>query len=42
MARMRDFLVHYYHRINFHEVWDTCKNDLPMLIKNMKSFLGED
>jgi uncharacterized protein with HEPN domain len=42
MARMRDFLVHYYHRINLHEVWDTCKNDLPILIVNMKSFLGED
>ncbi|MCX7022167.1 MAG: DUF86 domain-containing protein [bacterium] len=42
MARMGDLLVHYYHRINFSEVWDTLKNDLPTLIENIKSFLGED
>ena len=42
MARMRDMLVHYYHRINFTEVWDTIKNDLPALIEHIKAFLGED
>lgn len=32
MARMRDLLIHAYQRVDLGEVWDTVKNDVPILI----------
>lgn len=32
MAKMRDLLIHAYQRVDLGEVWDTVKNDIPILI----------
>ena len=31
MKNMRNFLIHVYFGVNTKVVWDTCKNDLPIL-----------
>ena len=37
MKDMRNFLIHEYFGVNTKIVWDTCKNDLPIL----KSFVDK-
>ena len=36
MAGMRDFLIHDYLDVNYQIVWDTIKNDIPELEKQIK------
>jgi len=39
MKDMRNFLIHEYFGVNTKVVWDTCKNDLPMLKKFISTIL---
>ena len=36
---MRNFLIHEYFGVNTKVVWDTCKNDLPMLKQFISTIL---
>jgi len=42
MARMRDFLIHSYDRINLDQVWDTVQEDFPELIRRIEPMLSSD
>ena len=37
IAKMRDFLIHSYGKVDHTEVWLTAKNDLPGLIRVLES-----
>ncbi len=37
IAKMRDLLIHSYGKVDYREVWLTAKNDLPALIRILKS-----
>jgi len=41
MRAIRNKIVHDYRGINLHIIWDTVKNDLPMLKTQVRSLLGE-
>jgi uncharacterized protein with HEPN domain len=41
MAGMRDILAHQYDRVNIQVVWDAVQTDLPELLAQIKSLLGE-
>ena len=41
MKGMRNLLIHEYGDVDLHTVWDTVKNDLPVLIKNTEDILPE-
>ena len=36
---MRNFLIHEYFGVNLKTVWDTCKNDLPVLKKFISTII---
>lgn len=40
MKAMRNILVHAYHNADFEVIWSTVKGDLPLLVKEVKKFLG--
>ncbi|MFX0210807.1 MAG: DUF86 domain-containing protein [Candidatus Hodarchaeota archaeon] len=40
MKDMRNFLIHEYFGVNTKVVWDTCKNDLPVLRLFIEKELG--
>jgi uncharacterized protein with HEPN domain len=40
MKGMRNLLIHEYDEIDLKEVWNTVKNDLPALIKEMEKILN--
>lgn len=42
MKNMRNFLIHVYFGVNTKVVWDTCKNDLPILKDFIKSWVDTD
>lgn len=37
---MRNVLVHFYHGADLKTVWDTAKNDLPVLMKKLKDIFS--
>jgi len=39
MKDMRNFLIHEYFGVNTKVVWDTCKNDLPVLKQFISTIL---
>jgi len=39
MARMRDFLIHAYDRVNLDQIWDTVQNELPGLIRQIEEIV---
>jgi uncharacterized protein with HEPN domain len=39
IARMRDVMVHVYWRINHRIVWDTAIQDVPVLIRELTTYL---
>ena len=41
MRGIRNKIVHDYRGINLQVIWDTVKNDLPMLKKQVQGILGE-
>ena len=41
MRAIRNKIVHDYRGINLHIIWDTVKNDLPLLKEQVRSLLGE-
>lgn len=41
MARMRDRLIHHYFGVDYGLVWDTIKNDIPRLGKEVQSALAD-
>ena len=41
MKDMRNFLIHEYFGVNTKIVWDTCKNDLPILKSFVDKMLDE-
>ena len=41
MRGIRNKIVHEYRGINLQVIWDTVKNDLPMLKKQVQGILGE-
>jgi uncharacterized protein with HEPN domain len=42
MKNMRNFLIHVYFGVNTKVVWDTCKNDLPILKDSIESWINTD
>ena len=38
---MRNFLIHEYFGVRTHIVWDTCKNDIPVLRSFIKAALND-
>jgi len=40
MKGMRNLLIHEYDEIDLKEVWNTVKNDLPILIKEIEKILN--
>lgn len=41
MARTRDVLIHNYEGVDLLNVWDTVKQDIPVLIAELKKILRE-
>ena len=41
MRAIRNKIVHDYRGINLHIIWDTVKNDLPVLKAQVRGLLGE-
>lgn len=41
MRAIRNKIVHDYREINLNVIWDTAKNDLPLLKKQVRKLLGE-
>ncbi len=41
MRAIRNKIVHDYREINLDVIWDTARNDLPMLEKQVRKVLGE-
>ena len=41
MRAIRNKIVHDYREINLDVIWDTVRNDLPMLEKQVRKVLGE-
>jgi uncharacterized protein with HEPN domain len=41
VARMRDKLIHHYFGVDLGLVWDTAKNDLPKLKKDIEKILNK-
>lgn len=41
MRAIRNKIVHDYREVNLNVIWDTAKNDLPPLKKQIKKLLGE-
>jgi len=41
MRAIRNKIVHDYREINLNIIWDTAKNDLPPLKKQVRKLLGE-
>jgi len=39
MARMRDWLIHHYDRIDLSVLWDTLTQDLPSVLPKLKQLL---
>ena len=42
MARMRDFLIHAYDRVDLNKVWDTIINDMPVLIATLEPIIPHE
>ena len=40
--RMRHLLIHHYSRISTKDIWDTAKNDLPKLKKQIQSLYEKE
>ena len=40
IAGMRDYLIHEYFNINYERVWDTVKNDIPILEEQIRDILA--
>jgi len=38
---MRNFLIHEYFGVRTHVVWDTCKNDIPVLKRFIEAALND-
>jgi uncharacterized protein with HEPN domain len=41
MRAIRNKIVHDYREVNLNVIWDTAKNDLPPLKKQVKKLIGE-
>jgi uncharacterized protein with HEPN domain len=41
IAGMRDIIIHTYFKLNLDSTWDTIKNDLPVLKKQMNKVLDD-
>ena len=41
MRAIRNKIVHDYREVNLNVIWDTAKNDLPPVKKQVKKLLGE-
>ena len=39
MAKMRDFLIHAYDRVDLDQIWDTVRDDLPGLVSQLERIL---
>lgn len=42
MIRMRNVLIHEYHRVDLQIVWDTIQGDLPVLSAMLQKLVGRD
>ncbi len=42
MARMRDWIVHHYDRVDFVILWSTLTNDIPALLAQLEPLLPPD
>jgi len=40
LISMRNFMIHEYDDIDFGIVWETVKNDLPLLVDSLDNILG--
>ncbi len=42
LARMRDFLIHAYDRVDLDQIWDTLQADLPDLILRLERIIPQE
>ncbi len=42
LARMRDFLIHAYDRVNLDQIWDTLQEDLPDLVQKLEQMMPKE